>query len=120
LLGQWDNRVFAGDISEATMSVDNDLVRIDPAFLRTDRVAWTATHRHDAHAGDEPYANAYLFSYAFALPQGANTLTLPKDPHLRVFAISLAKDDNAGAIPLVSPWPDLSRDAAFHARFAHP
>jgi alpha-mannosidase len=120
LLGQWDNRVFAGEIPEPTMSVDNDLVRIDPAHLRTDRIAWTATHRHHAYAGDEPYANAYLFSYAFALPPGATTLTLPSEPRLRIFALSLAKDDNAGAVPLVSPWPDLRRDAVFHARFDSP
>jgi hypothetical protein len=100
-------------VTEPTMSVDNDLVRIDPAYLRTDRIAWTATHRHHAHNGDEPYANAYLFSYAIALPQGATALTLPRDPRLRIFAISVAKDDNAGAVPLVPLWPDLRRDAAF-------
>jgi alpha-mannosidase len=120
LLGQWDNRVFTGEVSEPTMSVDNELARIDPAYLRTDRVAWTATHRHHAHNGDEPYANAYLFSYAFPLPPGAATLTLPREPRLRIFAISLANDDNAGAVPLVSLWPDLRRDAAFRARFDHP
>lgn len=119
LLGQWDNRVFAGKVTEPTMSVDNDLVRIDPAYLRTDRVAWTATHRHHPH-GDEPYANTYLFSYALTLPPGATTLTLPRDPRLRIFAISLAKDDNAGADALVPLWPDLRRDAVFHARFDHP
>ena len=72
------------------------LVRIDPAYLRTDRIAWTATHRHHAYSGDEPYANAYLFSYAFALPRGATTLTLPIDPRLRIFAISLERRDVAG------------------------
>jgi len=117
ILGQWDNRVFAGDIAEPTLSIDNDLIRIEPAFLRTDRIAWTATHRHHGHSGDEPYAYAYLFSYALELPPGATTLTLPRDPRLRVFALSVARHDNASAVPLVSPWPDLERDAAFHARF---
>jgi alpha-mannosidase len=120
LLGQWDNRVFAGLVSEPTFSVDNSLVRIDPAYLRTDRIAWSATHRHHAQSGDEAYANAYLFSYAFTLPPGATTLTLPRDSRLRIFAISVAKDDNMGAVALVPLWPDLSRDAAFHARFDGP
>ena len=120
LLGQWDNRVFAGVVSEPTMSVGNDLVRLDPAYLRTDRIAWTATHRHHAQSGDEPYANVYLFSYAIPLPPGATTLALPKDPRLRIFAISVAKDDNAGVVAMVPLWPDLHRDAAFHARFDGP
>jgi alpha-mannosidase len=116
-VGQWDNRVFAGIVPAATFAVFNDVVRLDPAYLRTDRVAWSGSHRHRAQDGDQPYAYTYLFSYAFELPSGVTTLTLPKDDRLRIFAIAVAKDDNASAVPLVSLWPPLSRDANFHARF---
>jgi alpha-mannosidase len=116
-LGQWDNRVFAGTVPEITLSVLNELTGVAPAYLRTDRVAWAASHLHQADGGDRPYSYAYLFSYAFNLPPKATTVTLPTDSKLCIFAISLAKDDNAGVEPLVSSWPELSRDAAFHARF---
>lgn len=117
LLGQWDNRKFLGRVPAVTMAVLNPLDRIEPAYLNQDRVAWAASHRHDA-LGDVAYAYSYLFSYAFAIPTNTTTLTLPKNPRLRIFAISVARNDNASATPLVSLVPDLVRDTRFRERFA--
>jgi alpha-mannosidase len=119
-LGQWDRRVFAGSVPEYSYSINNDLVGIAPGYLNTDRVAWTASHQHHATDGDLPYRYSYLYSYDFAIPSHATTLTLPKNPQLRIFAITVAKDDNVGVEALNPPWPDVSRDATFRARFDSP
>jgi hypothetical protein len=116
-LGQWDNRVFLGPVSEATFSVDNTLLRLEPAYLRRDRVAWAVSHWHRSDGSDAPYAYAYLFGYSFPIPTNGTTLVLPKNPQLRIYALTVSKDDNGGGVPLVSLWPDLSRDASFRARF---
>jgi alpha-mannosidase len=119
-LGQWDNRVFVGDVPEITYSVNNALAYVAPAYLQQDRVAWSASHQHDAVAGDVSYRYSYLFSYAVDIPPHATTLTLPKNANYRIFAITVAKDDNAGAAEASPLWPDLTRDADFMARFGPP
>ena len=118
-LGSWDNRVFKGEVEEKTYSINNDLEGVAPAFLKAGRPAWWASHRH-AKGQDDVYAYCYLFSIAVDVPPGARTLTLPKDPRVKVFAVTAATRDNAGARPLQWLFPDLVRDASFKTRFDKP
>jgi alpha-mannosidase len=118
-LGSWDNRVFKGEVPEPTYSVDNDLERVAPAFLRPGRPAWWASHHH-AKGRDQVYDSCYLFAVRVEVPAGQRTLTLPRDPRVRVFAATAASVDNAQARPLQPLFPDLARDPAFAARFAKP
>ncbi|HEY5958202.1 MAG TPA: glycoside hydrolase family 38 C-terminal domain-containing protein [Polyangiaceae bacterium] len=121
LVGYWDNRIFVGNVDEPSYSVNNQLHHIESAAIRTDRIAWHASHLHRAPFGSPPYSNAYLFSYAFTVPDGARSLTLPKHPSILIFAISVVKakvgEPFRPTTALVSEFPDLTRDAAFHARF---
>lgn len=119
-VGQWDNRIFSGTVPEMTMAVFNPLKRVAPAYLNLDRIAWTATHHHHGTSGDVAYASSYLFCYTLPLTANASSLTLPYDPRLRIFAISLANDDNADATPLGPLFPELDRDGRFRERFDNP
>jgi alpha-mannosidase len=118
-LGSWDNRVFKDEVDEKTYSINNDLERITPAFLKAGRPAWWASHRH-AKGQDDVYAYCYLFAIAVEVPAGATTLTLPKDPRVKVFAVTAATLDNASARSLQPLFPDLVRDASFGTRFDKP
>ncbi|BDU68785.1 alpha-mannosidase [Geothrix oryzae] len=118
-LGSWDNRVFKGEVDEKTYSINNDLERIAPAFLKAGRPVWWASHRH-AKGQDDVYAYSYLFAFAVDLPAGARTLTLPKDSRVKVFAVTTTALDNAGIRPLQPLFPDLARDASFGSRFNKP
>ena len=118
-IGAWDNRVFDGEVSEKTYSIDNALVRLDPAFLSTARPVWWASHHH-AKGEDRIYQYSYLFAASLDLPEGASTLTLPRDARIKVFAATAATVDNAGALPLQPFFPELLRDAVFQGRFAKP
>ncbi|MGE5788993.1 MAG: glycoside hydrolase family 38 C-terminal domain-containing protein, partial [Myxococcales bacterium] len=115
-LGQWDNRIFAGSVPSVTFSVQNPLLRVAPAFLHRDRLAWAASHVHRA-AGDLPYSYGYLYSYDFELPPNTTAMTMPSNPHLLVFAVSVSAVSNAEIRALSALWPDLARDARFAQRF---
>ncbi len=115
-LGSWDNRVFKGEVPDLTYSVDNDLERIDPAFLREGRPAWWASHHH-AKGQDAIYEYGVLYAVSVEVPAGAPALALPKDARVKVFAATATAVDNAGLRPLSPLLPDLARDASFKARF---
>ncbi|WP_291272054.1 alpha-mannosidase [Geothrix sp.] len=118
-VGSWDNRVFKGEVDEKTYSINNDLERIAPAFLKAGRPVWWASHHH-AKGQDDVYAYCYLFAIAVDIPAGARTLTLPKDSRVKVFAVTATTQDNADIRPLQPLFPDLARDAAFKTRFDKP
>ncbi len=116
-MGQWDKRVFKGFVAELSYSLRNDLVRIDPGFIRDQRIAWYASHRH-LPAMDTLYEYGYLFAYRLEIPESANSITLPQSPFVRLVAVSVGDEGRAEA--LQSPFQDLHRDDAFQARFNHP
>ena len=113
-IGSWDNREFEGFVAELSYSLRNDLKRIAPAFIRDQRIAWCASHRH-LPAADTLYEYGYLFAYRLAIPAGATGITLPDSPFVRIVAMSTG--DEGHATPLWSPFEDMHRDAAFLARF---
>ncbi|HEX8190470.1 MAG TPA: glycoside hydrolase family 38 C-terminal domain-containing protein [Pyrinomonadaceae bacterium] len=98
--GKWsDETVFSQLVMRLTP--DNQiegLTNLRPAFVKRDEVGWVGTHRH-APAGDEPYVFCNLFKYRLDLPQGATTLTLPKNSRIRIVAVSVAKNTNDDTSP---------------------
>jgi len=113
-MGSWDNREFEGFVAELSYSLRNDINRIAPAFIRDQRIAWCASHRH-LPAADTLYEYGYLFAYRLDIAKGATSLTLPNSPFVRIVAISVG--DEGHAIALQSPFEDLHRDNAFRRRF---
>lgn len=118
-LGSWDNRIFKGEVPDLTYSVDNDLERIAPAFLREGRPAWWASHHH-AKGQDAIYEYGCLYALTVPVAPGTTRLQLPKDARVKVFAATATAVDNAGAAALNPLLPDLARDAAFTARYGKP
>ncbi len=116
-MGLWDNREFEGYVAELSYSLRNDLKKIQPAFIRNQRIAWSASHYHRP-AGDALYEYSYLFSYRIEIPDGATNITLPDSRFIRVVAISVGDEGNA--ISLQSPFDDLYRDEEFKKKFEKP
>jgi alpha-mannosidase len=75
--------------------------RILPGTLKRHPVAFYATHRHNRQGADEPYRFCYLFRYALELSPGARELTLPDEPRVRLFALTLARGGPGAAAPTV-------------------
>jgi hypothetical protein len=65
--------------------------QIRRGFVKRDEIAWIGTHRH-APEGNEPYIPSYLFAYAIDLPKGARTVRLPNNDHIRILAMTAARE----------------------------
>ncbi|MHB8080398.1 MAG: alpha-mannosidase, partial [Candidatus Krumholzibacteriia bacterium] len=63
-VGQWDNRLVAGELRA-------DPAQIAPGYVKTAPVAWVGTHRHDARGRNEAYAFTQVCRYRVDLPRGA-------------------------------------------------
>ena len=113
-IGSWDNREFEGFVAELSYSLRNDLKSIAPAFIRDQRIAWCASHRH-LPAADTLYEYGYMFAYRLEIPKGASSMTLPNSPFVRIVAMSVGDEGSADA--LRSPFEDLHRDRQFRNRF---
>ena len=113
-IGSWDNREFEGFVAELSYSLRNNLERIAPAYLRDQRIAWYASHRH-LPAADTLYEYGYMFAYRLDIPKEATSITLPDSPFVRIIAMSVGDEGRAAA--LQSPFEDLHRDREFRNRF---
>ncbi|MDX2110568.1 MAG: glycoside hydrolase family 38 C-terminal domain-containing protein [Verrucomicrobiota bacterium] len=107
-IGQWDNRVFKGDVLTLTYSVDNELDRLDAGYIKRAPVAWYSSHRHKADGTDDIYAYSYLFKYRIPLADGARTLVLPKMPNIRILAITAALDEVGDTTPVRPLYDDYT------------
>ncbi len=94
-VGQWDNRLWQGKVPELTYDWHNKLAGLTPGYIKRDPVAWYANHRRLADGTNDPYRFCYLFRYSMDVPDGAKTLTLPVNAHVRVLAASVGRDANA-------------------------
>lgn len=92
----WDRPFKAVDYQTVGLIAD-----IDKGFIKRDNVAWYATHHHDAEGNNATYLFSYMFEYGFDL-NGAKTITLPVDSKIKIFAVSVAEDEN-----VASPLMDL-------------
>lgn len=111
-IGQWDDRVWraqevtapaeGGRPAHQEMEPYAQMLGIRPGYIKRAHVAWYCSFHHDAAGHDVPYQYSYLFAYPIALPAGVNSITLPNNPNVRVFAISVANvgPETAPAQPL--------------------
>jgi len=108
-IGQWDNRLWQGDVPELSYDWHNEFGGLTPGYVKPAEVAWFSSHRHNPQSGNEFYAYSYLFKYGFAVPDGATSLTLPDDPRIRVFAVSVASGGH-DAVVAARPLSDTLAD----------
>ena len=110
-IGQWDSRIWkskeipvSGGRGGAAPANAPQRTRTDeyaemtglqPGYIKPAPVAWFASHRHAADGSNEPYAFSYLFAYAFDVPSGAKTLTLPDNDKIRILAITAVEEGAA-------------------------
>lgn len=100
-IGLWDTREWPGDVFDPRYSWNREPIGLRPGFVKQDSLAWYCSHHHTA-AGDAFYRFSYIFRYVFELPDGTNSIKLPDDPNIKVFAMSVV---SAGAAHAVSASP---------------
>lgn len=86
-VGQWNSRLVGGArVEEAGL--------IAPAYAKVTPLAWVGTHRHGARGENEAQALTHLFRLRLDVPKGSRELTLPADEHLRIVAVTAARNPN--------------------------
>jgi len=93
-LGQWDTRTWEGQVPESAFNWHNALAGITPGYIKPATVAWYADRKRLASGKDDPYAFCYLYRYSIALPDDAQTLTLPNAPGVRLLAATITENSN--------------------------
>ena len=48
-------------------------------YMKRAKIGYLGTHRHQTDLGNVPYGFSYMYLLAFDIPEGAATVTLPKD-----------------------------------------
>lgn len=119
-IGQWDNRTWDREFGEVDHRCEGHVTGIEPGYIKRDTIAWFATHRHSPKKGNEAYLFSYLFKYAIALPPEAKALTLPDDPRIKIFALSLAKNPNEGVRPAAPLYDDFQGRGPLKLRHVYP
>ena len=118
-IGQWDNRIWDGYAPKERDYTWDDITYegLTPGFVLPTNVAFFTTHRHLADGRDDPYHYCYLHKIMIAVPIGANTITLPSDPRIRILAMTAANNDNDATLPASLLYDTLNWDKADYGRF---
>lgn len=119
-IGQWDNRLWAEGPAE---KIDFDrekftYIGLAPGYTKQDEVAFFTTHVHNSTEGNEPYIYGYIFRYAIVLPEGVRSVVLPKNPKIKILAMSVAYNENDQTRPASELFDVLKRKSEEFERFA--
>jgi alpha-mannosidase len=106
-IGQWDTRLWKGDVPQLTYDWNNPLLGLVPGYIKPDTVGWYADHKRLRDGSNDPYAFTYLFKYEFDVPDGVQTFRLPDDDRIKVMAASVARNLNADSAPAQSLYDRL-------------
>lgn len=107
-VGQWDTRLWVGVEPEQAFNWNLPFDGVAPGYVKDAEVAWYASHRHLGDKGNGFYQYSYLFKVGLDVPKGANKLTLPNDPRVRIFAVTAASGTTDSVKPAQPLYDDLS------------
>ncbi|MBL8886334.1 MAG: chitobiase/beta-hexosaminidase C-terminal domain-containing protein [Phycisphaerales bacterium] len=100
-VGQWDNRLWKGEVPEMAFQWKNEWAGLVPGYVKPAPIAWFNSHYHTP-AGDAHYQYSYVFLHTLEAPAGAKTMTLPDDADVLVFGATMVEGKSGGA---VAAWP---------------
>lgn len=89
-IGQWDNRLWAGQVPELAFQWTNELAGLVPGYVKPAPVAWFSTHHH-APTGNAYYQFCYLFRVTVPLAADSRSIVLPGDARIKLFAATATR-----------------------------
>lgn len=107
-VGQWDNRLWGGEVPELAFDWRNPFVGLAAGYVKPASVAWFCSHLHNPKSGNEFYHYSYIYSYELAVPKGAKALTLPNDPKIKVFAVTAVSGGAKNAVAATQLFDTLA------------
>jgi len=93
------------------------VLSVNQPFLKHDNIAWFASHYHFGYPSrNVPYSYAYLFKYELDIPNNSTEIILPDNDKIKVFAMTVAKNE-ADHIQSLQPLADdFSENRTFTLR----
>jgi hypothetical protein len=83
-------------------------VQLVPGYIKSDPIAWLATHRHDGTADkNESYVFSYIYKYVLNFPKGAKSITFPKNENIIIAAMTLVEDYNCNTRQAKTVYDDF-------------
>ncbi len=79
---------------------------IKEAFVKKDNIAWFSSHCHSPE-GNNAYQYSYLYKYEVELPRGTKTVVLPNNPKIKIFAMTVSRNNKDDIIPLQNLYDDF-------------
>ena len=61
-------------------------------FMQRAKIGYLGTHRHQTDLGNVPYGFSYMYLLTFDIPEGATTVTLPRDKKVLVYAMTASNN----------------------------
>ena len=61
-------------------------------FMQRAKIGYLGTHRHQTDLGNVPYGFSYMYLLTFDIPEGATTVTLPRDKKELVYAMTASNN----------------------------
>jgi alpha-mannosidase len=105
-VGQFYNRILSRD--------QNSVVEMQKPFVKTDNIAWFASHCHNAYPmRNEAYQYCYLFKYEIEIPAGAKTLILPDNKGIKLLALTVTSPQTVEVKPLQPLYDNFQNNDAF-------
>jgi len=120
LVGQWDNRLWDREFAEVDYRCEGHVTAIEKGFIKRDTIAWFCSHRHHPTLGNEAYQFSYLFKYALDRPTGARKLHLPDEPCIKLFALTVAQNDNDAVRAAAPLYDDFTNRKPIDFRHTYP
>ncbi len=108
MLGQWDRRLWHGDVPEYAFDWPYELAGIEPAFIKPQPVAWHLSH-YSTRKGDAYYLYCYIYKVALDIPAGATSITLPNDPRIKLFAATAVNTKGQRVTPATPLFDNLEK-----------
>ncbi len=87
MINKADSRIWEGTVPDASSNWPNKVAGISPGYMKPAPIAWYSDHIR-VDGVNKPYEFGYLFRYELQVPEGATSLTLPKDKRIVIAAIS--------------------------------
>ncbi len=120
-VGQFDDRIWDREFAEIDHECKGNVIGFRTGFIKRSPIAWFCTHRHHPSRGNEAYRFSYLFKHGFDLPPGGpRTLTLPDDPRVLVFAVSVSRNSNDAVVPAAPLYDDFTGRPDLALRHVYP
>ena len=109
---------FIGQHYDRQFDLDGfTVLNIKPPFLKRDNIAWFASHYHFGYPTQNiPYAYCYLFKYEINLSGKTDQLTLPDNDKIKIFAITVARNEGDDIVVLHPQDEDFKSNGSYLLR----